>query len=124
MPRTIAGKWFNTRKGAANTATVASAARTTSGTGTAFDVGPHNIIEYTVTITAAGGTSPTLVVGVEVQIEGSANWVQVPTPIAQQTGTATARAAAIVAGANKARYYWTIGGTTPTFTFKIDDRRA
>jgi hypothetical protein len=109
-----------------------SAARTASGNGTtatnASAVGAHFIFN----VSAVSGTTPTLVAQLQVQDSLSTNWVDVP-------GAATATITAIgtylltvypsvaeVANSKISnalprtyRWRWTIGGTTPSFTFSI-----
>lgn len=114
----------------------ASAARTASGVGNANtegDFGTRGAI-FQVDVTAASGTSPTLVVKVQYTIDG-VNWIDLDTTNAQTASlTSTGRVqlkvypgltAAANAASNNAlppthRLAWTIGGTTPSFTFATD----
>lgn len=104
---------------------VASAARTATGTGTAFDTEGADNISGTLTVTAASGTNPTLDVTLETTADGT-NYYTVGS-FTQKTGTATADAKVFGPVGSLSRWKWTIGGTTPSFTFSIsatEDRDA
>lgn len=112
-----------------------SSARTASGVGAANLEGDFaRGAIFQVDVTAASGTSPTLVVKVQYTIDGS-NWLDLDTTNAQTaslttTGRVTLKVypgltAAANAASNNAlppvhRLAWTIGGTTPSFTFSTD----
>jgi hypothetical protein len=98
-------------------AAVASAARTTTATGTAFNVDNAESFEAFLSITAASGTTPTLDVVLETTVNG-VDWYEVDA-FAQKTGV-DEDARAFGPLGDQARWKWTIGGTdTPTFTFSI-----
>lgn len=98
-------------------AAVASAARTTTGTGSAFSTaGVDNIIGV-LTVTAASGTTPTLDVTLETTADGT-NYYTVGSFV-QKTGTATADSKVFGDLGSSSRWKWTIAGTTPSFTFAI-----
>lgn len=108
----------------------ASGAETASTTGPAFEAGAAAVGHVEVNVTAASGTSPTLLV----VIEGSndlTNWYTLaqvgsnggalggaaaaPSNI---TGTGIYRAAVVLA--QFVRYRSVIGGTTPSFTYGVN----
>ena len=94
----------------------ASAAETATGNSGAIETTGKDIA-IAVDVTAASGTTPTLDLTVEWSPDGT-NWVDADTPDAfTQLITTGGQAKEITA---KARYYrllWTIGGSTPSFTF-------
>ena len=96
----------------------ATAAETTSGNSEPFAVRGSKVA-IAVDVTAASGTTPTLDFEVEWSPDGT-NWVSADTTadtMAQIT-TAAGAAKAFDAKAPFARLKWTIGGTTPSFTFE------
>lgn len=97
-------------------AAIASAARTATGVGTAFDTQGARQFDATLTISAAGGTTPTLDVRLETTVDGT-NWHTVAAfPQKNATGT---DAKPFVGLGEQCRWAWTIAGTTPSFTFAI-----
>lgn len=106
---------------------VASAARTTTGQSTALTgFGAADRLMLQVNVTAASGTTPTLLLTVEDSLDGTA-WRGTTSG-----STAVATSASITAtgtywfhvnaGTNfgdRIRLKWTIGGTTPSFTFSV-----
>lgn len=97
---------------------VASAARTASGdSGKLTGWGAAKTIRAQLDVTAASGTTPTLDVIVEDTLDGT-NWFQVGA-FAQRTGVA--REVINITGlfSDVIRVRWTIGGTTPSFTFSV-----
>lgn len=98
-------------------ALLASAARTTSGSGSGVDVSTRAGLDVYLEVTAVAGTGPTLSVQIETSREGSA-WSALG-PAVAVTGVGTTRI--IRAGANGyARVSYTIGGTGgPSFTFAV-----
>lgn len=95
-----------------------SAVRTTSGTGTAFVVGEAIELEATLVITAASGTSPTVDVRLETTVDGT-NYDTVAA-FPQQTTTQAGRGKVFAPLGQSCRWAWTIAGTTPSFTFRVD----
>jgi hypothetical protein len=96
----------------------ASAARTASGdSGASKGWGAARTIRAQVDVTAASGTSPTLDVVVEDTLDGT-NWNTIGT-FAQKT--AVGREVINITGAfsDTVRVRWTVGGTTPSFTFSV-----
>lgn len=96
---------------------LASAARTASGVGAAFDTQDVVLIEAQLAVTAASGTTPTLDLRLETTVDGT-NWDTVAA-FPQQTGTVAARGKAFGPIGRKCRWAWTIGGTTPSFTCSV-----
>jgi hypothetical protein len=102
---------------------VPSAARTTSGSlepsdGIATEYGRRNALRVQLDVTAASGTTPSLVVTVQDTLDNT-NWNNVGT-FATKTGVG--REVINIAGpfADRIRIAWTITGTTPSFTFSVD----
>lgn len=95
-----------------------SAARTTSGSGTT-SVGnaPASTLRVQLDVTAASGTTPTLDVVIEDTIDG-ANYNTVAT-FTQATGTTRQVVNVTTPFTDTFRARWTIGGTTPSFTFSV-----
>lgn len=126
---------------------LASAARTATGTATAFDTEDWDIITAQVNVTASSGVSPTLVVRIQTTYDNGATWVDIAVTDADITGvtrkilsTAPPGIAASaplysfgaadgnqavggtpkpIALGTQCRFQWTIAGTTPSFTFAI-----
>lgn len=97
---------------------VASAARTASGnSGIIGGFNPSGSVRLQLNVTAASGTTPTLNVVVEDTLDGT-NFNTVGT-FAQKT--AAAREVININGpfSPNLRISWTIGGTTPSFTFAV-----
>lgn len=97
---------------------VESAVRTTSG-----DSGPTDgwsipkTLRVQLDVTAVAGTSPTLDVVLEDSLDGT-NWNTLATFSAQNTpGHQVVNVTTPFADLLRAR--WTIGGTTPSFTFSV-----
>jgi len=98
---------------------VASAARTASGdSGSLTGWGAARTLRAQLNVTAASGTSPTLDVVVEDTVDGT-NWNTVAT-FAQKV--ATGREVVNYSGlfSDTLRVRWTVGGTSPSFTFAVD----
>lgn len=94
-----------------------SAARTASGAGTAVDSGAANVVRgLTLAVTASSGTTPTLDARLETSHDNAA-WVTVGS-FAQKTGAASETK--LFSGLDRyVRVAWTVGGTTPSFTFSV-----
>ena len=98
-------------------ADVASAARTATANGTAFDTSDLDSIQATLTCTARSGTNPTLDVILQTTVDGT-NYDTVGS-FDQLTNTG-AEARVFGPLGPTSRWRWTIGGTdTPSFTFSI-----
>lgn len=96
---------------------VASAARTTSDNGTPKNVARHRTLVATLNVSAASGTTPTLDVVIEDSADG-ATWTTLAT-FAQKTGTGAETVRITNPCHPNIRARWTIGGTTPSFTFDV-----
>lgn len=98
----------------------ASAARTTSGnSAAALTNASGRNAHFFVNVTAVTGTSPTLVVRVQLQDPVGLGWIDLP---GAATATITGTGLTLLTVANLPRTYrlaWTIGGTTPSFTFSV-----
>lgn len=117
MPQDSQGRYVPS-KDTLTTAAIASAARTTSTNGTAFDTDNLDSIAGTLTVTVVTGTNPTLDVVLETTGDGT-NYYTVDAFV-QKTAAATADARVFGPLGALSRWKWTIGGTsTPTFTFSI-----
>lgn len=100
---------------------VASAARTTTGNSGVLQAEPGaSQIGLFVDITAASGTSPTLDLSVEWSADGT-NFVapEVGADTFTQKTTTGRHVKAFSVVADTYRVVWTIGGTTPSFTFSV-----
>lgn len=97
---------------------VASAARTTSAdSGALADYGAARGMRAQLAVTAASGTTPTLNVVIEDSIDG-VNWATVGT-FAQKTAAGVEAITLAGRFARRLRVRWTVGGTTPSFTFSV-----
>lgn len=107
---------------------LASAARTASGdSGVIEGFGDVSAMRAQLAVTAASGTTPTLVVVIEDTLDGT-NWNTIAT-FAQKTAAGAEVVNAYSEKAESAtfaplfarrwRVRWTIGGTTPSFTFSV-----
>lgn len=102
-------------------ALAASAARTASGNGSAFDVQGFKELIAVLDVSAASGTSPTLTVKITTYIAAIGAWVDYATALTFTQATAVTRQTIEKAGTigQQIRAEWTIGGTTPSFTFSV-----
>lgn len=95
-----------------------SGARTSSGAGSDVDVGRFICAELCLDITAVSGTSPTL----DVYIEARNQYTGKYKVLFQQTGITTIGTYWFSINPMAWRYLrvrWTIGGTSPSFTFSV-----
>ncbi len=95
-----------------------SAARTASGnSGAVAGFGDRTSLRAQLNVTAAAGTSPTLDVVIEDTLDGT-NWNVLGT-FTQRT--APGREVINITGlfTDQLRARWTLGGTTPSFTFSV-----
>lgn len=117
--RTYARLTEDVRLSYADEVWAASAARTASGDSGVLGDGYGEAVSLRVQldVTAAAGTSPTLDVVIEDSLDGT-NWNVIGT-FAQKV--AAGREVITITGvfARRLRARWTIGGTTPSFTFAI-----
>lgn len=99
---------------------VASAARTVSGnSGQLSGYGIATTLRAQLNVTAASGTTPTLNAIIEDSVDGGATWNTIGT-FAQRTAAGREVINITTPFANNLRVSWTIGGTTPSFTFAVD----
>lgn len=98
-------------------AQVASAARTTTGNGTAFDTADIDSITGAVAVTASSGTTPTLDVTLQTSADGTVFYSV--GSFTQKTTTTAAETKVFTGLGSTSRWAWTIAGTTPSFTFSI-----
>jgi hypothetical protein len=97
---------------------VQSAARTASGdSGSLAGWGPAATLRVQLDVTAASGTSPTLDVVIEDTLDGT-NWNAIAT-FAQKIAVGREVLNVTTLFADRLRVRWTIGGTTPSFTFSV-----
>lgn len=95
----------------------ASGAKTATGNGTAQGAPSGSRLAVALDVTAVSGTSPTMTVSVQWSHDGS-TWHDGDAADAFTTITAAAKKVKMFD--QKAPFYrllWTIGGTTPSFTF-------
>lgn len=98
---------------------VPSAARTTSGvTATQPGYGPARTLRAQLDVTAASGTTPTLDVVLEDSLDGGATFNTVAT-FTQRTAAGRQVVDITTPFSDQLRVRWTIGGTTPSFTFAV-----
>jgi hypothetical protein len=98
---------------------VASAARTTSSdSGALPGYGPATSLRAQLNVTAASGTTPTLDVVIEDTLDGS-TWNTIGT-FTQATTTTRQVINVTTPFSDTLRVRWTVGGTTPSFTFAVD----
>lgn len=115
MPQDSQGRWYNEPEARSDFG-LASAARTASGTGSAFSVQDVSAILGTLSVTAASGTAPTLDVRLETTVDGT-NWYTVGSFPQKTAAGSDARAFGPVG--SQCRWAWTVAGTGPSFTFGL-----
>lgn len=111
---------------------VASTTETATGQSATINARGFKGASFYLDVTAAGGTSPTLDLTIEVYDPVGDAWHAIPgAAFAQATAVSTQRLVVYPGVAETAnvsvsdvlgrsyRFVWTIGGTTPTFTFSI-----
>ncbi|MHB9003991.1 MAG: hypothetical protein ACYC6C_07990 [Coriobacteriia bacterium] len=97
-----------------------SAARTATGTTANLDgYGATETLRAQLDVTAASGTSPTLDVVIQDSLDGGTTWNTVGT-FAQKTAAGREVINITTPFSPLLRISWTIGGTTPSFTFAVD----
>lgn len=97
---------------------VASAARTASGnSGASTGWGAATTLRAQLNVTATSGTTPTLDVVLEDSLDGT-NWNTIGT-FTQATAVARQAINVTTPFAERVRARWTVGGTTPSFTFDL-----
>ncbi|NUO35882.1 MAG: hypothetical protein HOQ45_02430 [Nocardioidaceae bacterium] len=99
---------------------VASAARTASGnSGALTGWGSASTLRAQLNVTAASGTAPTLDVVLEDSVDGGTTWNTIGT-FTQATTGARQVINVTTPFTDTLRVRWTVGGTTPSFTFAVD----
>ena len=96
---------------------IPSAVFTATGNGAAVDSAGADGGVFKLDVTAASGTTPTLDVKIQVLAFDGTTWLDVAT-FAQKTGVASEFKSVSLTG-RKVRAIYTIGGTTPSFTFSV-----
>lgn len=98
---------------------VPSAARTTNGSQELSPgIGDYDRVAIYVPVTTVAGTTPTLDLVLEDSPDNGATWFTVATATqVTAVGQAVIRLGTNTAFAGRLRLRWTIGGTTPSFTF-------
>jgi hypothetical protein len=98
---------------------VASAARTATGTSASQTPDIAEDLNLLVSVTAVAGVTPTLDLTVEWSDDGTVWAVAQPADSFTQIVATLAVVKAFAIKASGYRVKWTIGGTTPSFTFSI-----
>lgn len=115
------GRVYN-KPEAADRALTASAARTASANGTAFDTEDAVAITGTLVVTAHQGTAPTLDVKLQENVDGT-NWNDVGAfpQVGNTNLTGWSKTFGPLTAGSQCRWVWAIGGSaTPGYTFRID----
>lgn len=97
-----------------------SVARTATGSSGIYGFAGQNAV-FVLDISAASGTTPTLDIVIEEYDEASNTYATIDT-FPQQTATGNVRRTLVgntTPFGSKLRATWTIGGTTPSFTFTL-----
>lgn len=94
----------------------ASAARTSSGSGSAVDLVSATTVEVSVLVSAASGSSPTLDISLQTSEDGT---VWQPLDSTARFATTGRRVIRSAGALRYVRAAWTIGGTAPSFTFSV-----
>ncbi len=94
-----------------------SAAKTATGTEPAFQIPVGRELVVTLNVSAASGTTPTLDVKLQHSPDGT-QWADLGTAFAQKTA-AGLETKAFTGLHGYVRVSYTIGGTTPSFTFSV-----
>lgn len=96
----------------------ASAAATATGQSSGIDLGRYIEAVAELNVTAASGTSPTLDVKFQTS-DDDADWYDMDAAFAQITAAAKPAVLKMTNFGRYVRAVWTIGGTTPSFTFTL-----
>lgn len=106
------------RDGGVLTVLMASAARTASGnSGLLDDYDSADSLRVQLNVTAVSGVAPTLDLVIEDTLDGT-NWNTIGT-FAQRTAVGREVINITIPFADTIRVRWTIGGTSPSFTFDV-----
>lgn len=98
----------------------ASAAQTATGNGAGVETGEYKEALVTLNVTAASGTSPTCTVKLQTSDDGGTTWYDLPNAAFTAATAVTRQAIQVSIFGNLIRAAWTIGGTTPSFTFTVN----
>jgi hypothetical protein len=96
---------------------VQSSAKTASSASAVFDVSDVDQLILTLNVTAASGTSPTLDVKVQHSVDAG-TWTDLVT-FTQKIASGTEDKAVTTPFHGKIKVVYTVGGTTPSFTFGV-----
>ncbi len=97
-----------------------SSAQTVSGSGAQIEVGEYKEALVTLNITAVSGTSPTLVVQLQASDDNGTTWYNLPNGLFTSASTVSKQAIQIGTFGDYIRASFTVGGTTPSFTFGLN----
>lgn len=93
-----------------------SGVRTANGSGSPMAMGERSTLRLTLNVTAASGGTPTMTASVQHSEDGQ-SWSN-HSSFTAATGTGTQRK--VFGGLDRfVRVSWTVGGTTPSFTFAV-----
>ncbi len=96
----------------------ASAAETATGQSAGVDLSTHREALAELNVTAVTGTSPTMTVSFQTS-DDNADWYNLGDAFAGVTAVAKQNALRLTNVGRYLRAVWTIGGTTPSFTFTL-----
>jgi hypothetical protein len=99
--------------------TLYSGTVTDSGNSGDIDVSPFTVIELELKVTSVSGTTPTLSVYIEGKFENTGDYKT----LASQENITAAGTWFFTINPNAFRYLrvrWVVGGTSPSFTFRVD----
>jgi hypothetical protein len=100
---------------------VASAARTATGnSGPLSGYNGHQQAVIQINVTALAGTTPTLIVSVDDSVDGTNFNSILATASITAVGITVLRIPITTSFSDLLRISWTVGGTTPSFTFQVD----
>lgn len=91
---------------------------TSTGTTSAIDGSGYGTISFTADVSAASGTTPTLDIELQESQDGSADWAS-SMGVNRFTATGSQFVPALKLSARYYRFQYTIGGSTPSFTFTV-----
>lgn len=111
------GGWF-IHPAITSIADIASAALTSTSTGSTISNALGNGFQVTIPVTAVSGTTPTLDVRIEESFDGGTNWVTLY-EFQRITSMGSYNSPILRATGRHIRYVRTVGGTTPSFTHAV-----
>lgn len=91
---------------------------TSTGNSGSLDGEGMSLVSFTVNITAASGSSPTLSINIQ-ESDDQSNWISIATTNTF-TGVSTQNMRGLPLSSRYYRYVYTITGSTPSFTFSIN----